>query len=309
MDRSNQPRDAGSLMAKAYCALSRGLLQETETLALSACVTEESGDSHALLAEVLDRRGDWAASIKHLRRVCELNPNSPQARLNLGMSLLRLGNYHEGLALYEARLDKPTWSGFATVQSRIDRRSELLRPGDDVAHRRVLLLAEQGLGDAIMCARYLPMLANKGARITVACNPTLGSFFSGISQIEAILSPPSAQPLAQINLAAAQFDAWLPLFSLPYCFGTELGSIPTQFAYRAETLRIAAWRAKFAAAGRTGKPKIGLVFQANPQALDFRIGRCRSTILHPFSVLILQTLSICNMGGLAASLRRTRPKS
>jgi hypothetical protein len=42
--------------------------------------------------------------------------------------LLRLGSYREGLPLYEARLDKTTWSGFATLESRTALRHRLLGP-------------------------------------------------------------------------------------------------------------------------------------------------------------------------------------
>jgi hypothetical protein len=98
-------------------------------------------------------------------------------RLNLAMALLRLGSYHEGLPLYEARLDKTTWSGFATLESRTALRHRLLGPGEPVDGRRILLLAEQGLGDSIMCARYIPLLARRGARIIVASNPTLAPFW------------------------------------------------------------------------------------------------------------------------------------
>ena len=58
------------------------------------------------------------------------------------------------------------------------------------------------LGDSIMCARYIPLLANRGARIIVASNPTLAPFFARIPGIETLLSPPPDQPLAQINLTA-----------------------------------------------------------------------------------------------------------
>jgi tetratricopeptide (TPR) repeat protein len=234
--------------AKARYLLGVGSLEQAQLLAERALAED---DTHSLAASILDQRGEWQASLAHLRRAHELMPDGPQVRLNLAMALLRLGSYYEGLPLYEARLDKTTWSGFATLESRTALRHRLLGPGETVEGRRILLLAEQGLGDSIMCARYIPLLANRGARIIVASNPTLAPFFARIPGIETLLSPPPDQPLAQINLTALPFDAWLPGLSLPHWFGTDLSNVPAHGPYwRVDASRIAAWRSRLAAAGR-----------------------------------------------------------
>ena len=77
-----------------------------------------SAEIHGVVASILDRRGDWRGSLAHLQRACALVPNAPQVRLNLALALLRFGNYRDGCSLYEARLDKPSWSGMATADSR-----------------------------------------------------------------------------------------------------------------------------------------------------------------------------------------------
>jgi tetratricopeptide (TPR) repeat protein len=165
--------------AKARYLLGVGSLEQAQLLAERALAED---DTHSLAASILDQRGEWQASLAHLRRAHELMPDGPQVRLNLAMALLRLGSYYEGLPLYEARLDKTTWSGFATLESRTALRHRLLGPGETVEGRRILLLAEQGLGDSIMCARYIPLLANRGARIIVASKPDVGSVFCAYSR-------------------------------------------------------------------------------------------------------------------------------
>lgn len=263
---------AAGKLAQARSLLNLGSLDQAQALVEDALIEDESSaDALSLIASMLDRRGDWQASLGYLRRAHELMPNDPQARLNLAMALMRLGDYREGLPLYEGRLDKSAWSGFATAESRAALRHRLLRLNEPVDGRRILLLAEQGLGDSIMCARYIPLLARRGAGIFVASNPTLRPFFARIPGIDTLLSPPSDQPLAQLNLTALPFDAWLPLLSLPHWFGTELTNVPADGPYwSADATLVDEWRKRFAVAGRRGAIKVGLVFQANPGGAGFR---------------------------------------
>jgi tetratricopeptide (TPR) repeat protein len=100
-----------------------------------------SAEAHSELANILDHRGDWQAALDQLRLAHAATPQVPQARLNLALALLRIGDYRGGLPLYEARIDKPAWSGFATIDSRAAARQLLLRPGDPVEGRRIVVLA------------------------------------------------------------------------------------------------------------------------------------------------------------------------
>jgi glycosyltransferase involved in cell wall biosynthesis len=263
-------------------------------IAMPAVENQSEADKQGELANFHDSRGEWQISLSHLRLAHAAAPQDPQVRLNLAIALLRMGEYREGLALYEARIDKPTWSGFATAQSRAVTRRLLLRPGDPVEGRRLVVLAEQGLGDCIMIARYLPMLAERGARIAVACSPTLRPFFARIPGIEALLSPPPDQPLAQINLAALPFDAWVPLMSLPLWFGADAQSVPAHIPYwRPQEARVNAWHDILARAGRPGAPKIGLVFHANPASVNCATRSMRISDLVP--LLALEGLDFVNL--------------
>lgn len=237
-------------------------------VAEAALAVDGDADAHTVLAAVLDALGECARALPHWRAAAELRPDVPQFRYNLALALLRLGHWQDGLVAHEARIDKPDWTGFAIAPSRVEQRHRLLPPGGPVQGRRILVLTEQGLGDCVMFARYVPLLAARGARIVLACSPSLRPFFAGVAGIAELISPPSDQPLAKLNLSQLVFDAWVPLLSLPLHFATTPQTVPVAPWLRPDPARVAAWRARYAAAGRGGARKIGLVIQANPASAN-----------------------------------------
>jgi tetratricopeptide (TPR) repeat protein len=291
--------------ARRLLAVGRPDLAET-LVRHSLGESDDNADTHSVGAAVRDACGDWAGALAHLRRAHALMPNAPQVRLNLAMALLRQGDYREGLTLYEARIDKPTWAALATAQSRAASGQLLLRPGDRVTGRRVLVLAEQGLGDAIMAARFVPLLAQQGARVALACSPTLRPFFARVAGIETLLSPPADQPEAKINLAALAFDAWVPLLSLPHWFGIEPATIPGAPYWAPDASRVAFWRNAVTAAGRAGAPKVGLVFQANPAAANYTERSMQVDELRPLLALDLDFVDLQH-GPAGRALAAARP--
>ena len=260
------PPPAEVLALAARHLLDRGRVELAHDVAAAALAEDPAcANAHSVMHVVCDELGKWVKGLSHARRAAELQPKSAQLRYNFALSALRLDDYGIGFEWMEARIDKPDWTGLAIAPSRAAERHRLLRPGVPVNGKRILVVCEQGLGDCIMFARYLSMLVARGAHVALVCSPLLRSLFERIDGIETILSPPSDQPFAKINLSRAEFDLWAPLLSLPYYFGTEFGTVPDEIPYlTVDPDRVAAWRARYEAAGRSGVAKIGLVFHANP---------------------------------------------
>jgi ADP-heptose:LPS heptosyltransferase len=226
--------------------------------------SDNSADAHSLLADTLDQLGQWPDALAHWQRAADLAPQSPVAAFNLALALLRLGEHERGSRLYEARIDKPDWTGFSALPSRAAARERVLKPGDPVAGRTIVVLAEQGLGDCIMFARYVPRLAARGARVLLACSPDLYPIFAQVPGIDQLLAPPADQPLAKLNLSALDFDAWVPLLSLPLHIEPGRFELVADGPYfQPEPARVAEWRERYEARGTVGAPKIGLVWQSN----------------------------------------------
>ena len=130
-----------------------------------------------------------------LREAMVANPAHAKTRHTLGMTLLQLGKYAEGWALYEARhemLHRPT----AAFQE---------WKGESLRGKRILVVAEQGLGDQILFSRFIPLLAQEAAEVRLAvARPLVGL----LSQLPAyVFNPP--------NLDNESADVWASMGSVP----------------------------------------------------------------------------------------------
>jgi Flp pilus assembly protein TadD len=205
-------------------------------------------EAHASLGYLLTRLGRLDDAIHASETAIRLRPDFARAHMNLATALLLSGDLKRGFAEYEWRkrddryrrdfppLDGPVWDG------------------SDPRDRTILVRSEQGLGDAIQCARYLRLIREAGGKPIVACSPALVPL---IASMDGVLAVPSGGQLPR-------YDAWIDLMSLPSAFGTTLDSIPLAGGYlSADPARIRAWHARLPP-GR----KAGLVFAGNPAHPD-----------------------------------------
>lgn len=163
-------------------------------------------------AVALQRRGDLAGAIAGYRRCLELDPSLAIARHNLCIALLTAGELEEGFALYDLRfqvgrqpvpkpkLSFPEWAG------------------EPLDGRSILIWPEQGAGDHIMFARFVPELARRGARVTLLVPPNLARLFSTL---------PASIVVAEGRVDIPACDVWAMAGSLPGRLGVGLASLPS----------------------------------------------------------------------------------
>jgi Flp pilus assembly protein TadD len=217
--------------------------------AIAACSEHEPARHN--LANLLIDRGLAHEGIALLRAVLEAQPHLAEAHFNLALALLRQGDYATGFAKYEWR-----WraEGFPSP-----RRHTSLREWDGraFAGRRLLVYAEQGLGDTIQFARFLPLVASLGGDVIFEVPRTLLRLLKGTAGADRVVPHrPVADP------GSVDADIAVSLMSLPHRLGLTLGSIPRPAAYvAAETELVHRWAERL---GDGGRPAVGLCWHGNP---------------------------------------------
>ncbi len=135
--------------------------------------------------------------------------------------------------------------------------------GQDLHGRTILLLYEQGLGDAIQFVRYAPLVSQRGGRAVIQCQGEL---------VRLLRSNPDLGKVIPLGATPPPFDVQCPLVSLPFVFRTDLRTIPASVPYlHPEPGLIDSWRQQLALS--SAGLNIGLAWAGNPL---FREDRTRS---------------------------------
>ncbi len=169
------------------------------------------------------------------------------AHFNLALALLTRGDYRRGFEEYEWRWRR---TGMPPQKSR----GKPLWLGEyPLARKTVLLHAEQGLGDTIQFARYVPLLAAGGAKVILEVQPELQSLMRRLDGAAAVIARGEAAP---------PFDVHCPLGSLPLALHTEPATVPAHIPYlAADEAQMAKWSARLAALPR---PRVAIAWSGNP---------------------------------------------
>jgi hypothetical protein len=159
----------------------------------------------------------------------------------MGLLLLLKGDYQHGWPMYEWRWRLKGYAQHSNPRPQWD--------GQALAGRRILLHAEQGFGDVIHLARYIPMVAERGGKMIVACPRNLHRLLRGLGPVEKWLGPQEPLP---------DHDLHCPWMSLPRVFETTLETIPAAIPYLSADPHVSRqWAARLPADGRL---RVGLVW-------------------------------------------------
>jgi tetratricopeptide (TPR) repeat protein len=182
-------------------------------------------------------------------RVLQIDPANAQATWDVGLLKLLLGDF-TGWAGREARFRLPTEP---TPYPQFRQPRWLGEP--DIAGKTILLYADEGLGDAIQFARYIPLVAARDARVVLAVADPVRSLLGAVTGVAECVSKSSALPA---------FDLHCPISSLPLAFATTLATIPKGVGYlpTPPADRVQAFGHRL---GPRDRLRVGLVWSGNPR--------------------------------------------
>tara|TARA_B100000686_G_C16738543_1_gene945145 strand:+ start:177 stop:1754 length:1578 start_codon:yes stop_codon:yes gene_type:complete len=174
-------------------------------------------------------------------RAVSLEPQNASIHYNRAMTYLLLGDFAEGFRSFEFRrylADRkprkfaiPEWT------------SEPL----DGAH--ILVHAEQGIGDTIQFARFIPLLENLGAQVSVSVHQSLNKlakWFSGTATV--LEETPNPK----------DFDYQIALLSLPFRLNLTLADVEMEKPYLSIPANEKVLRER-------SQPSVGVVWSGNPR--------------------------------------------
>ena len=203
-------------------------------------------EAHFKRATVFHFRRDLAAAVASYDAALAPQPDMVIAHVNLGLALLASGDFARGWPEHEWRQKHEGFNVFKDRAAFAERRWD----GEtSLAGKTLLVLSEQGLGDAIQFSRYLPLLADRGVRVIFEVHEPLRRLMGTLRGVTEVVARGKALP---------PFDAYALLLSLPLAFGTTLDTIPGNTPYLAADLaKSAEWRTRL---GPRRGLRVGLVW-------------------------------------------------
>lgn len=170
-------------------------------------------------------------------------------------SLFFAGNLRKALTECQRR-----WQGECSL-----RYKHLLRPlwdGSDIKGLTILIQSG-GFGDKFWFIRYIPLLAQCGAKVIFECQKELLSLLQNYEGIQQIVL--SDEPLTGLD-----YDVHLPIYMLPLAFNTTLENIPSKVPYiTVDPQLVQKWANKVN--NDNSKLKIGLVWSSTAQMKSYSL--------------------------------------
>jgi tetratricopeptide (TPR) repeat protein len=253
-----------------------------------------------MLANTCYALEDYAAAMQSYRRVIQLTRHDIRAWLNLGITLHAAGQVNEALAVYDGALGAHPdnadlhynralallsggrfaegwkefeWRFYTTDRANPMPGSAIDRWDGNVAmDKTILIRAEQGIGDTVQFARFIPAVRRRCARVVVECQKELIPFLGTMPEIDVCVEREDA--------SSPGYDVWTPLLSLPFLLKEVDHPSGSRVPYLGvDGGRRRRWQERLMA--QASRPNVGIVWAGNPAHKNDHHRSCSADILTP----------------------------
>jgi tetratricopeptide (TPR) repeat protein len=244
-----------------------GQLAAARTLSEEILRTNPKSEvGHLAAARLAGYERDDVRALEHFETLVLRQPGNPAHVYNRGLCLLRLGRLAQGWRDYESRFaagavnlplpPTPRWEGGPV--------------------KRLLVVAEQGLGDTVLFSRFLSEASRRVEDLVLACPDSLVGLLGRSLGVACVPARPPTWP---------EHDAHVPLMSLPHVLQLQEAALSARPAHLvADPQRKARWQAALGGADRA-RLRIGIVHATSAahstEENPFTRRSCRARDLQP----------------------------
>lgn len=210
--------------------------------------------------------GRVAEALKAHEAAVARDPASAGAQYNLALTRLRLGDWRQGWAQYEAR-----WR-FREIHRRPRTFAQPRWQGEPLQGRRILLHAEQGLGDTLQFCRYGALVAARGGVPILQVQAPTERLLRSLPVVRA-----GQATIARLGNDLPDFELECPLMSLPAVFQTTVDTVPWPGTYlTADPELVQEKQANYPPIPADRLLRVGVAWAGNPR---YKADRLRSVNL------------------------------
>jgi Tfp pilus assembly protein PilF len=235
------------------CSLYRIMNRMEEALAAgqeAVRLGPDSADNLVNLSLVLTDLDDRNRAVACLLRALGLNPSHADARLALAQNLLARGELEPGWIEYEWRNETEAGRG------QLPRITSAPWNGMRIPGGKILLIGDQGYGDTIQFARYIPMVAERCEQVILGCSAEMAPLLARIPGVGVCCHRWNEIP---------GHAAHTRLSSLAGLFHARLETIPNKVPYlTSDPARVASWAERLGRQLPQVRPRIGIAWSGRP---------------------------------------------
>ena len=210
----------------------------------SLAIKPDHAEAYSNMGIALADQGKLEEAMEAYNKALAINPDYGEAHYNMSYACLAVKNFEQGFEKHEWRwktkqlktrylkTKKPTWNG--------------------ETKQRVLVWAEQGIGDEIIYSSIIPEIYATSSKVLVKCDKRLIPLF------ERSFSDDITYYSRDANVSEDEYDFHIPMGSLPLTFRKSLDSFKNSASGFLKCDMARAERIKGQLSHETGKKLVGI---------------------------------------------------